>query len=846
MAAYAIWGIAFLPFKPILYSDFVNRFSFSGHVSPKASALACLSVLVVLLVTSVAMAQADPALVQLSSPALWQRFELAVTNVPAASNPFDPDQIRLDATFTLPSGKAMLVPAFWYQGYVRSLSGGYEKDTPFGNPGWRLRFTPPESGTYSISLIIRTNGQMSGSPVTISFSVPAAPAAGRFGFVRIGSGNRYFETDDGQALPLNGQDVGWPSGRGTYDYDTWFSSMQAAGENFARVWMWPSSFGIECGPTNLDNYALAPAWQLDYVLQLAEQKGIYLQLALDYHGMFVTQPDYWGGNNYWPQNPYNITNGGPCGAPNAFFTNSTAATIYQKRLRYLVARYGYSPNLLGWEFFNEIDNDYAFLNAADVAAWHGRMGAWLHTNDPFGHLVTTSLTSALGHPEIWSLPQLDYASEHSYNEPNPATSLAADAQTFLTRFGKPVMVGEFGTSWQGWNRANDPYLRGFRQGLWGGALGGSVGTAMSWWWQNIAAENDYPLYSALGAVLNRTGWGRGNWTNVLFQTSGPPPVTVGNLTDGQPFNVQLLLDGNWGDMVSGRLAIPYVQAAGGSAGVLESFVHGSAHANLKTPFQLSAWFSTNATLVMHLNSVSWGAILTVLVDGTPQFTTNLPNLDGGTSVNEEYNLDIPVRIPSGKHLISISNPGNDWFYLDWVSLTQVMPASYVGNWQPSPAAIGLQGTHETLIYVVAPWVSFPASATNATLPLQQNQTVALAQWPSGNFSADWYSPATGLFIASTQGAATNKLLILPTPDFTEDLAGIIYPPPTLTVLSRTGDALQVQLDSKTGGAYSLEESTNLETWTAFMAITNVTGTVVLALPPARNDQILFFRAKQLQ
>ena len=42
-----------------------------------------------------------------------------------------------------------------------------------------------------------------------------------------------------------------------------------------------------------------------------EQEGVYLQLTLDYHGMFATQPDYWGGNNYWPQNPYNAALGGP-------------------------------------------------------------------------------------------------------------------------------------------------------------------------------------------------------------------------------------------------------------------------------------------------------------------------------------------------------------------------------------------------------------------------------------------------------------------------------------------------------------------------------------------------------
>jgi len=61
------------------------------------------------------------------------------------------------------------------------------------------------------------------------------------------------------------------------------------------------------------------------------------------------------------------------------------------------------------------------------------------------------------------------------------------------------MVGEFGTSSAGWNRTSDPHLRGWRQGIWGGALGGSVGTAMSWWWENIDGENDYSIYASLGA-----------------------------------------------------------------------------------------------------------------------------------------------------------------------------------------------------------------------------------------------------------------------------------------------------------------------------------------------------------
>ncbi len=297
---------------------------------------------------------------------------------------------------------------------------------------------------------------------------------------------------------MTGENVCWHGARGTYDYDDWFCAMQAAGENYARLWMCPWAFGVETDANSLNRYRLDRAWQLDYVLQLAEQRGIYLELCLDYHGMFAVEPDYWGGNNYWPQNPYCITNGGPCATPNAFFTNTTAKTIYQKRLRYLVARYGYSPNLLAWQFFNEIDNVYSLLSADDVAAWHGVMGNWMRTNDPFGHLLTTSFTYAEPHPEMWSLPQMDYVCAHSYGPARPAATLSTTAQDLRQKYGKPVLIDEYGTSWQGWNRAADPYLRGFRQGIWGGALGGSAGTAMSWWWENIHSENAYPTLRRAG------------------------------------------------------------------------------------------------------------------------------------------------------------------------------------------------------------------------------------------------------------------------------------------------------------------------------------------------------------
>jgi hypothetical protein len=183
---------------------------------------------------------------------------------------------------------------------------------------------------------------------------------------------------------------------------------------------------------------------------LAEQKGLYLMLCLDYHGMFAVKPDSWGGNNYWPTNPYNRAQSGPCVNHDAFFTDTLAATRYRKRLRYLVGRYGYSSRLLAWQFFNEIDNVYQYPDPAHVAAWHARMGDWLRAQDPYRHLITTSLTGGSDRPEIWQLPQLDFAVYHSYGLAQPAAALPGIIQSFLTRYQKPMRIGEYGIDSPGW------------------------------------------------------------------------------------------------------------------------------------------------------------------------------------------------------------------------------------------------------------------------------------------------------------------------------------------------------------------------------------------------------------
>jgi hypothetical protein len=45
-------------------------------------------------------------------------------------------------------------------------------------------------------------------------------------------------------------------------------------------------------------------------------------------------------------------------------------------------------------------------------------------------------------------------------------------------------------------------------------------------------------------------------------------------------------------------------------------------------------------------------------------------------------------------------------------------------------------------FFFSPDVSYPANATNATVPVPQAQTLTLTNWPPGQFIAEWYDPAT--------------------------------------------------------------------------------------------------------
>lgn len=746
-----------------------------------------LAAFITLTICGAGRAVSEPLSLQSLTPAprSWEKMEFSLTGAPQGANPYDPDVVAVDATFTGPSGRPIAIPAFWYQPYTHQLvkggagtGGGSERETltPEGAAGWRVRFTPVEKGRHHYRLVVQENSKETLTS-SGSFDVGAKQPEDH-GFARVEpTGKRSFVLDDGTPLPLLGENACWPGARGTYDYTDWFAGFKQNAMNYTRLWMWPQSFGIEVRPGDRLNYNQQTAWQLDTVLDMALQDHIYVMLCLDYHGMFGVKPDMWGGNNFWPQNPYNVTQGGPCAVQNDFFTNEAAKKLYRKRLRYLIARYSSTPGLLSWEFFNEINNDYEFLKPADVAAWHDEMAQWMHQNDPYRHLVTTSFGSAGEQPEMWKLPSIDYAQWHWYGTwggpyTHPATMAAGVARHFQEEYHKPVYISEFGTSGKSWDPAGDPNRRGLQQALWSGLLSGTAGTAMPWWWEDIHRENLYFLWGALSKFLAGTGFDSGAWRPA--EVSGPAPLaTLGDPAPGAlPFTVNIPLTGNWGDKPSGRLILHNAADAVGAP--LHPYVHGSSKLQFKVPFIINANFGEGAQLVVHLNSVASDAILAVKVSGKEIFRRALPNKDGKYELNEEYNEDITVSLPPGKEEVEIDNPGGDWFYLDSIRLVNVLPDDMT-----EPILLdtfGMTDGRSTLVWALDHRYNWPDGKDLPPQPVN-NAALTLRNLPDGHYRAEWWDTRAGKVLGVTHGVSHDGKMELPMPPFSVDVAARVTPNP---------------------------------------------------------------------
>jgi len=398
----------------------------------------------------------------------YELFELAVRFSGTFKSCFDMEEVKLEVQFSGPQDSHYKALGF-YAGAVQTAGATRHV--------WKVRFTPTLPGQWLYSVEVSTKG---GRSQAVKGGFMCTQDVAKKGFVRRSKlDQRYFEFDSGAFFYPLGMNVAWAS-----DYDYYFRKLHEADANWARIWLCPWSLWLEPKPGQFD---LTVAERLDRIVALAEKYNIYVQLVFEYHGMLTSES--------WSKNPYNKLNGGWCTSEGAFFSDEDARKAFKNRLRYAVARWGYSTHVFAWELFNEVDLTY-YDHVSDILRWHEEMAALIRSVDPAQHLISTSALSEDRINDVWKLDNIDFVQGHAY-----ADDIAHEIKTACRNahaFGKPFLMAECGRSSDPVTSWADTDGHHLHEALWAAFLLPAAGGAMPWWWDSVIdANNHYPFWKGL-------------------------------------------------------------------------------------------------------------------------------------------------------------------------------------------------------------------------------------------------------------------------------------------------------------------------------------------------------------
>lgn len=419
---------------------------------------------------------------------LYEKLEIGLSIHAEYTNPFDPDELDIMASFRAPSGKEWKVPGF----YSQSRRGGF-----------LVRFSPVETGewTYTVSVTDRT-GTSSGE--TRSFTVVPSP---NHGPVRIAQNKRYLEQADG--TPWFGVGL-WYNGR----TDTLeLNDLRRKGVNFVSRLITP----LETWGTGLGRYDQLLCEQIDELLGELEKRNMQLALNFWFHS-FLSETVWGGGNIAWYTNPYQLV----CEAKD--FYRSEEAWKYQEKLyRYMIARWGYSRSLAIWFIVDEVNgtDGWAYGDSIAAAVWVKKVHDYFKLHDPWNHPTTG--TRSGGVKEWWDrgYEVLDMAGREIYeaqgfpinttgqidkDKIHPLTysylNYHSQIKRLWTNYEKPAIIPETGWDHTFYEMTMPGYQSQFHNALW---VTMASGAAMSpFWWSYSEILNDNMVTHQLNNIRRFT------------------------------------------------------------------------------------------------------------------------------------------------------------------------------------------------------------------------------------------------------------------------------------------------------------------------------------------------------
>ena len=697
-----------------------------------------------------------------------EKFELTIDLTAAYTNPYDYSDIDVQCVFTSPSNSKDTTDGFYEQDYTLNTTNG--SITSAGTAHFKVRYAPKEVGSYSYVLMCTNKSGKTVQPAqTFASTASASP-----GYIRKNATNYLAFDNNAQYIPV-GENMCWQDNNVYNNYTTWLPKLASNGGNYIRVWMSSWAFAYEWKDLynqglykGLENYNQYNAFNLDWLLDYCSQQNVYVMLCLNNHGQVSTTV-----NPEWAGNPYNAINGGPCTNTWDFFSNTTAKEYYKNRMRYLVARCGYSKNIMSWELFNEVGftDDYA-SHQTDVSNWHNEMSAYLKTIDVNKHLVTTSFGDQSYNPAAWTSPNIDFTQIHNYSSvPNLESLLVSGANQYLTAYQKPVLNGEFGLGPEGSTLSvDDPAGVHIHNAIWATSLSGALGSAMTWWWNDyVEPQNLYRYFQPLSSFLNQLHLKDDNYKPASGLTSG-----------GGATNLTVSPGANWGKAPANNFSIDATGKLTPDASQLSQYIYGSSYnTQYRNPPTFTVTYPIAGQFIVYVGAIGTSPKVTITVDGKQV-------LNADAVANTAYS----VNIAAGSHTILVDNLGTDWFNVSsyvFTNLGSPLSSYLIQSADSNKAAGWILNTQYNWQYLKSNGNVPPAPVASAKLMINGMKT-------GHTYTVQFYDCSTGLIISTASTAVSENTLSVPLPAIAWDMAFTITDNAVLpvTVASFTGQTINVK------------------------------------------------------
>lgn len=453
-------------------------------------------------------------------------------------NPFDPDQIEVYAQLELLEGlkwiEAGKIFGFYYQEFDRNTRSTnietWSWDKIKTEDYFRIRFAPTKVGKWRITTFVKLKGKELAKMGPFEFSTVNAKNKG---YLKVAKDKKHFTLGNEPFIPV-GQNLPKPTcyiekdsaGKIINDpfkcatcpcagiedwcghlknlpmhpkayltYHDELNNLKKSGANYFRMINFPFTYEIEY--EQLGNYSnrMNCAWELDKLIEKAEKLDLKINFNL-FVGYPLLKNPY--GVNLWDWYQDNEGDKGYCYRnelelknPIEFLTNPIAKKYFKNRIRYYIARYGYSTSIGIIELVSEINSKFP-NNPIEVFQWHEEMSNFIknelnHTNQLLGVNYDGDGPNEAKGDLSYSIKSVDVLGHNIHRAGIYRSDLIKTVERYK-KYEKPIIFSEIGTGDSGLESC-DNHTEWIKD-LWFSLFTGSATTGINW---NL--QHDYKTWN---------------------------------------------------------------------------------------------------------------------------------------------------------------------------------------------------------------------------------------------------------------------------------------------------------------------------------------------------------------